>query len=195
MRKAQALRAISGALAISFAVWIAPCAAADVVLSGAIKSTSGEAMSGVTVSAKADGQTITTTVFTDEVGNFYFPPLPAGAYRLWAQTLGFETAKAEIDSAATRRQDFMLRPIADFEHQVRQLPGQMLPAALPDGTERDHQLKIISRNNCTGCHTPSYPLQFRFDEAGWNGVIELMKRVNVAGVYQGPTANRTRFST
>src|SRR5215470_19875481 len=62
----------------------------------------------------------------------------------------------------------------------------MLLAALPEDTERDHQLKIIFRNNCTGCHTPSYPLQFRFDEAGWTAVIELMKRVNVAGVYQGP---------
>src|SRR5262249_54292017 len=173
MRKAQGLRVVAGALAISFAAWISPCVAADVVLSGAIKSPSGEAMGGVTVSAKADGRTITTTVFTDDAGNYYFPPLPDGAYRIWAQALGFETAKAEIDSAATRRQDFVLRPVTDFERQVRQLPGEMLLAALPEDTERDHQLKIIFRNNCTGCHTPSYPLQFRFDEAGWNAVIEL----------------------
>jgi Carboxypeptidase regulatory-like domain len=84
MRKAQGLRAIAGALAISLVAWISPCAAADVVLSGAIKSASGEAMGGVTVSAKADGRTITTTVFTDDVGNYYFPPLPAGAYPVWA---------------------------------------------------------------------------------------------------------------
>ena len=186
MRKAQDLRVVAGALAISLAAWISPCAAADVVLSGAIKSASGEVMGGVTVSAKADGRTITTTVFTDDAGNYYFPPLPAGAYRVWVQALGFEIAKAEIDSAATRRQDFLLRPIADFERQVRQLPGEMLLAALPEDTARDHELKIVFRNNCTGCHTPSYPLQFRFDEAGWNAVIDLMKRVNVAGVYQGP---------
>ena len=49
MRKAQGLRALAGALAISFAAWILPCAAADVVLSGAIKSAAGEAMGGVTV--------------------------------------------------------------------------------------------------------------------------------------------------
>ena len=186
MRKAQGLAGVAGAIAISLAAWMPPAAAADVVLSGAVKSATGEAMGGVTVSAKAEGQTITTTVFTDDAGNFYFPPLPAGGYRLWAQALGFETAKAEIDSAATRRADFALRPIADFERQVRQLPGEMLLAALPEDTEHDHQLKIIFRNNCTGCHTPSYALQFRFDEAGWNTVIELMKRVNVAGVYQGP---------
>src|SRR5262249_51123299 len=115
MRKAQGLRVVAGALAISFAAWISPCAAADVVLTGAIKSPSADAMGGVTVSAKADGRTTTTTVFTDDTGNYSFPPLPAGSYRVWAQALGFETAKAEIDSAATHRQDFSLRPIADFE--------------------------------------------------------------------------------
>ena len=186
MRKAQVLTGVAGAIAISLAAWMTPSGAADVTLTGAIKSPSGEAMAGVTVSAKAEGQTITTTVFTDEAGNFYFPPLPSGAYRLWAQALGFETAKAEIDSAATRHADFALRPITDFERQVRQLPGEMLLAALPEDSEHDHQLKMVFRNNCTGCHTPSYVLQFRFDEAGWNVVIELMKRVNVAGVYQGP---------
>src|SRR3984893_3613165 len=185
MRKAQGLAGVAGAIAISLA-WMSPAAAADMVLSGAVKSAAVEAMGGVTVSPKAEGQTITTTVFTDDAGNYYFPPLPVGAYRVWAQALSFETAKAELDLAATHRQDFMLRPITDFERQVRQLPGEMLLAALPDDTEHDHQLKIIFRNNCTGCHTPSYPLQFRFDEAGWNTVIELMKRVNVAGVYQGP---------
>jgi streptogramin lyase len=192
MRKAQVLTGVAGAIAISLAAWISPSAAADVVLTGAIKSPSGEEMAGVTVSAKAEGQTITTTVFTDEAGSFYFPPLPSGAYRVWAQALGFETARAEIDSAATRRADFTLRPIADFERQVRQLPGEMLLAALPEDTEHDHQLKMVFRNNCTGCHTPSYALQFRFDEAGWNAVIELMKRVNVAGVYQGPDSNPSR---
>src|SRR5438477_6778877 len=46
-------------------------------------------------------------------------------------------------------------------------------------------MKRIVHNNCTGCHTPSYVLQHRFDEAGWNAIIELMKHVNVYGMYQG----------
>src|SRR5215472_6977331 len=103
MRKAQGLRVVAGALAISLAAWISPCAAADVVLSGAIKSASGEAMGGVTVSAKADGRTITTTVFTDDSGNYYFPPLPSGKYRVWAQALSFATAKGEVDLSANAR--------------------------------------------------------------------------------------------
>ena len=46
----------------------ASAGAADALLSGAVKSASGEAMGGVTVSAKAG--TITTTVFSDEAGNY-----------------------------------------------------------------------------------------------------------------------------
>ncbi len=158
--------------------------AADVLLTGTIKSASGEAIGGVNVSAKADGQTITTTVFTDEAGTYYFPPLPAGKYRVWAQALGFETAKGEVDLAAKRRQDFALKPMTDFERQVRQLPGDLALAGLPEETPDDLRMKRLVRNNCTGCHTPSYILQHRFDEAGWNAIIDLMKRVNVYGVVQ-----------
>jgi streptogramin lyase len=43
-------------------------------------------------------------------------------------------------------------------------------------------------NNCTGCHSTSYVLQFRFDEAGWSKIIDLMKVVPVTGVYPGPNA-------
>jgi len=58
--------------------------AADAILSGKITSAAGEKLGGVTVSAKPVGGTVTTTVFTDASGEYYFPPLPAGKYRLWA---------------------------------------------------------------------------------------------------------------
>ena len=53
--------------------------AADQLLSGTIASASGERLAGVTVSAKAVGTTITTSVYTDEQGGYYFPPLPPGS--------------------------------------------------------------------------------------------------------------------
>ena len=55
-------------------------------------------------------------------------------------------------------------------------------------------MKRIVRNVCTGCHTPSFPLQNRFDEAGWNAIIELMKNVNVYGTYVGRRAQAVRHS-
>jgi streptogramin lyase len=140
-------------------------------------------MGGVTVSAKADGTTITTSVYTDEAGNYYFPSLPAGKYRVWAQALSFETAKSEIEFTANKRQDFQLKPMTDFERQWRQLPGDAMFAALPDETDSDKRLRRIVRNNCTGCHAPSYVFQHKFDEAGWNAIIEAMKHFNVSGIY------------
>jgi hypothetical protein len=60
------------------AILVATPAVADSLLSGTIKSSDGKAMGGITVSAKPDGGTITTTVFTDDAGRYYFPALAAG---------------------------------------------------------------------------------------------------------------------
>jgi len=156
--------------------------AADALLSGSIASAAGEKLGGVTVSAKADGSTITKTVFTDESGNYYFPPLLEGKYKVWAQALTFATATGNVDLAAARKQNFTLNPITDWQQQVHQLPGDIVYASLPEASEQDARMKTLVKNNCTGCHTLSYTLQHRFDEEGWNKIIELMKNVNVSGV-------------
>ncbi|HVD72175.1 MAG TPA: hypothetical protein VNC81_01155, partial [Xanthobacteraceae bacterium] len=101
----------------------------------------------------------------------------------WAQALAFETAKGEVDLTAARRADLTLKPMTDPERRVRQLPGEMLMAALPEETDEDARIKRVFRNACTGCHTPSYVLQFRFDEDGWSKIIDLMKVVPNTGVY------------
>src|SRR6266436_2521426 len=157
--------------------------AADAVLSGTIKSADGVALGGVTVSARLDGSNIVTSVFTDDSGNYYFPPLATGKYKVWAQAVTFDTSRGDLDLSAAKRQDFALKPLKDF---VRQLPGDMVLAALPDATPEDATMKTIVQNNCTACHTPSYILQHKFDEAGWNAIINLMKHANVYGIYQGP---------
>src|SRR6476619_5992441 len=94
------VRSILLASAASF-IMASGAQAADQLLTGAITSSSGEKLGGVTVSAKLEGSTITTCVYTDETGNYYFPPLPAGKYNVWAQALGFETAKGAADLNAT----------------------------------------------------------------------------------------------
>jgi streptogramin lyase len=167
---------------------LAPAFAADAILSGAITSAAGEKMGGVTVSAKPEGATITTTVFTDADGRYFFPPMPAGRYRVWAQAVSFETQKGEVDLAASKAQDFSLKPMKDY---FRQLPGDLVLAGLPEDNDSDKKMKRIVRTVCTGCHTPSYVLQHRFDEAGWNAILELMKHVNVYGIYQGPDHKAT----
>ena len=176
---------LAGAASLVFA---ASVQAADQLLTGAVSSSSGQSLEGVTVSAKLDGSTITTSVYTDASGSYYFPPLPAGKYRVWAQALGFETAKSRVDLTAARRHNLALQPMTDAERIYRQLPSELMVAALPEATADDAHMKRIFMNNCTACHTSSYALQFRFDEAGWSKIIDLMKRVPNSGVYLGPAA-------
>ena len=166
--------------------------AADQLLSGAITSPSGQKLEGVTVSAKLEGSTITTSVYTDTAGHYFFPPLPAGKYRVWAQALGFETGKGSVDLSAARRADFTLQEMTDPERRFRQLPGEMMVAALPEASADDARTKKIFMNNCTGCHSTSYVLQFRFDEAGWSKIIDLMKIVPVVLACTAPQRSRRR---
>jgi streptogramin lyase len=182
-RKGVVLAGLLAALVSTTA--FVPAYAADAILSGTIAGSGSDKMGGVTVSAKADGSTITTTVFTDASGAYYFPPLPSGHYHVWAQALSFATANAQVDLKANTAQNFALSPLKDY---VRQLPGDVFLASLPVATEHDRKMQHLVRNNCTSCHTPSYPLQHRFDAAGWTAVIDLMKMVNVSGVYQGEKA-------
>jgi virginiamycin B lyase len=177
---------LASAASLVIAASATPTMAADQILNGAISSASGEKLGGVTVSAKQVGSTITTSVYSDESGSYYFPPLPAGKYQVWAQALSFETSKAAVDLSATAHQDLVLKAITDPEERVRQLPSELLVAALPEDTEDDARIKKVFTNQCTGCHTPGYPLQFRFDEAGWNKIINLMKVIPGTGVYPGP---------
>ncbi|MBV8512543.1 MAG: carboxypeptidase regulatory-like domain-containing protein, partial [Xanthobacteraceae bacterium] len=173
---------ISG-LALAIALFSASSAyAADPVLHGTIRAQSGEPMAGATVSAKTPGTNITRTVFTDAQGNYYFPPLPAGKYQVWAQALTYATGRGDVDLAEASRQDFTLAPLQDF---ARQLPGDVLLASLPSDSADDKRMQRLVRNDCTGCHTPSYVLQHRFDQEGWSKIIGLMKHVNVGGIYQG----------
>ena len=157
---------------------------ADAILTGAVTSAAGEKMAGVTVSAKAEKSPITTSVFTDDSGNYYFPPLPNGKYKVWAQALTFHRANGEVAiNQKTTRRNFTLQPMKTQEEWIRQLPGDELLAALPADTPDDYRMKTQIRKNCTGCHSASYPLQHRFDEEGWDKILNLMKAVNVQGVH------------
>ncbi len=110
----------AAAISVTFVV----PAFADALLSGTITSADGKAMTGVTVSAKPEGGTITTSVLTDAAGQYYFPPLPGGNYRVWAQAISYETAKGAVDLSANRKQDFCAqadeRSRADVQTASRQ---------------------------------------------------------------------------
>ena len=66
------------------------------------------------------GSTITTSVYTDQNGEYFFPAMADGKYEVWAQTIGFKTAKGAVDLNATKHQDFRLAAITDLEERIRQ---------------------------------------------------------------------------
>src|SRR5258705_5962991 len=162
--RGKLLASVASLVVVGFA---ATTASADQLLTGSIASASGQKLEGVLISAKREGSTITTSVYTDQNGEYFFPAMADGKYQVWAQTLGFQTAKGAVDLTAAKHQDFKLAAITDPEERIRQMPPAMLAAALPEETEADANIKHIFHNQCTGCHTPGYPLQFKFDEAGW----------------------------
>jgi hypothetical protein len=158
------------------------------LLTGSVTSGTGQKLGGVQVTVKKDGSTITTSVYTDQNGGYFFPAIADGTHRVWAQALGFYSSTGRIDLTVTRRQDFELSTIPDAEERIRQMPPEILFAALSEDSEADANIKSIFHNQCTNCHTPSYPLQFKFDEAGWNKIINLMMVISDTGEYLGPNS-------
>jgi streptogramin lyase len=145
-------------------------------LLGTVKSSDGKPLEGVGVSARGVTETFTTTVFTDESGRYWFPPMNGGNYKVWAQAVGFETAKAEasLSIGAKKQVDLTLANLADFH---KQLSGTEWAASLPEDTPEDRRMKTVFINNCSGCHQVSFLLQNRFDVAGWGVVITLMEKM------------------
>ena len=144
-------------------------------LAGTARAVNGSLMGGVAVSARAAGSSITTSVFTDERGEYDFPVLAGGSYDVWAQATGYETARARVTVEAARqaRQAFTLTTIGDI---TPQLTGSEWFAALPEATKEQRRMKAIFRTNCTACHGPTHALQNRFDEQGWRAMIAFMER-------------------
>ncbi len=158
-------------------------AAGDVLLSGRITSAAGEAMEGVTVSTRQIGKTFTTSVFTDVEGEYYFPRLEEGSYRLWAQAVGFEASIVDDLglNGSLHRQDLVLTGLERFELQLR---GDEWMASLPEDTRDDVKMKEVFRMTCYGgCHSPSHALKDRYDERSWGVILDMMMRQSSLGNY------------
>lgn len=151
-------------------------------------SADGKPLAGAVVSIRARGASITTSVYSDSRGNYEFPPLPPGSYRLWAQAVGFARIERSQVLPTKRSGSLILHAISDKEQLWRQLPADEQLRALPQSTESDKTMVRILRSTCSDCHTPAIVLQQRFDENGWRAVIDLMGRFSIIGTYNGDNA-------
>jgi streptogramin lyase len=155
-------------------------------LSGTIRDAGGAALEGSAVSARSMDKTFTTSVYTDEQGEYFFPELESGQYRVWAQAKGYETARVNLtlDSTPHTSQAFTLKTLEDF---AIQLSGSEWLAALPENTFEDRRMKEVFRVQCTECHLPGYVLQNRFDERGWRAIINTMLGGGYGNVRPNPS--------
>src|SRR5437870_5706689 len=86
------------------------------MLTGITRAADGGILEGVAVSARVVNGNVTTTVYSDEQGRYYFPAMRGGKYRVLAQAVGYEAGRNELDLRPTSetRQDFSLKPTKDF---------------------------------------------------------------------------------
>ncbi|OFV95495.1 MAG: hypothetical protein A3H28_15815 [Acidobacteria bacterium RIFCSPLOWO2_02_FULL_61_28] len=156
------------------------------VLKGSVKSSDGKPLEGVAVSMRGEGKTFTTTVFTERDGTFVSPRLEKNKYQVWAQAVGFEMTKSEVQITDQAGQAALsLKPLQDYH---KQLSAQEWMASLPESDSRDLRMKSVLMNNCTGCHYVGRILQNRFDSTGWAAMIKLMQKTGTNGVYT-PSVN------
>ena len=165
---------------------IAEAQSADVLLAGTITDAAGEPLEGVVVSVRASGSNLTTSVYTDADGDYVFPGMAPGPYRLWAQAVSYAAGRAELElRSATHHRDFVMESLESFEAQ---LPGDRWVAALPEDTPEDRRMKTVFRVSCGGCHSQNTALLTRFDEQGWLNIITVMSRIATSGWVASPMA-------
>src|SRR4051812_48852098 len=119
-------------------------------LSGKVSSTEEGLMEGVLVSAKKEGTTVTTTVVTNERGEFSFPSgkLAPGKYTISTRAIGYALAgpKSVDVTASGASADIKLGRVRNIASQLSNgewmlsIPGQ-------------DQFKASFMLDCQGCHT------------------------------------------
>ena len=120
---------------------------------------------GILVKAQGEGKNSFTSVFTDDHGDYVFPPLPSGNYVVSVGTKWQEKVALE---AASVKKDFVVELGPGFYNQTT---GDSFLGVLP-GSEAEKN-NIV--NNCGGCHT----LWRLFDRGpnspeGWTNLVRQM---------------------
>src|SRR5712672_3493527 len=142
-------------------------------LSGTVSSTEEGQMEGVLVSAKKEGATVTTTVVTNDKGEFSFPAgrLEPGKYTISTRAIGYTlTGPKSVDvSASGTSADIKLGRARNIAAQLSNgewmlsIPGQ-------DAFKASFML------DCQGCHTLQRVFTATHDAEEWKQVFTRMGR-------------------
>jgi virginiamycin B lyase len=142
-------------------------------LSGQVSSAEEGMMEGVLVSAKKDGSTITTTVVSNDKGQFSFPAgkLEPGKYNITIRAAGYTLAgpKTVDVAAAGSTADVKLNKARNVAAQLTN--GEWL-ASIP-GEDR---FKASFLLDCQGCHTLQRVFTAVYNANEWKQVFTRMGR-------------------
>jgi len=142
------------------------------LLHGRITSADGNAVAGVPVRARGEGDNFSVVVYSSEDGAYSFPAwsdLSPGSHNVSIELPDFEHARHDaiaLSEETPARLDFALTPRAP---SVADVTASEILAALPGG----HEEKVLFAQ-CSNCHTLQRALRFEFDQEGWGQVIDLM---------------------
>ena len=139
--------------------------------SGSVSSAKEPVMEGVLVTVKKEGSSISTTVATNDKGQYAFPAgrLEPGKYTVTIRAVGYvlDGPKiVEIGAGADAKADIRLNPARNLASQLTN--GEWLNSA--HGATKDKLLL----NSCSGCHTLQRIFQSSHDADEWKQVFARM---------------------
>ena len=141
-------------------------------LTGKVSSAEEGMMEGVLVSAKKEGSTITTTVVTNDKGEFAFPAgrLEPGKYNISIRAGGYVlSGPKQVDVASGATADVKLTKTRNLTAQLSN--GEWLASA-----PGDDKFKASFLLDCQGCHSLQRVFNGVHDAAEWKQVFTRMGR-------------------
>jgi virginiamycin B lyase len=143
---------------------------------GTVHSTRGDALEGIMVQLIAPNS-VRTTVYSNQDGQYEFPKLPAGSYTLRIarplQFLPYQRDAVKIDGASAL-DDIVLEPRYATDYLppapdiLPQLTGSEWLWNLPGTAEEKY---TFSRNCGNGCHSYQQILRNQLDERSWGLMV------------------------
>jgi len=147
---------------------------------GVVRSSQDFPIEGVMVQLISQKNSIRTTVYSNQLGQYEFPKLDAGQYTLRTpRPLEFRRYLKEavpIDGA-TKLGDIVLERVSDSEFlpPTPDILSQISDAEWLYNLPGTGQEKKIFANVCgTGCHTYQMAFRSRFDERSWRLILKRM---------------------
>jgi len=141
-------------------------------LSGQVSSTEEGMMEGVLVSAKKEGSTVTTTVVSNDKGQFSFPAskLDPGKYNITIRAIGYSLVGPKTVDVSSGSATAEIK-LAKVRNIVPQLSNGELMLSAP-GTDQFKGFLL----DCQGCHTLQRIFNATHDAAEWEQVFTRMGR-------------------